>query len=317
MKQKTKFDFSAAYDEMFMDDAGRAENKLKKIYEIPLSEIDDFPDHPYLVKDDEDMDALKESIRERGVITPLLIRQKDDDSGRYEIISGHRRKHACELLGIETVKCDVLECTRDEAIILMVDSNAQRSFISPCEKGRAYKMKYEAMARQGARTDLDSTSRPVGAKLRDNRSDEQLAEGSEDSARQIQRLMRLTELTPELQEVVDEGRMKLRPAVELSYVDEETQRNVMDRILETDATPSHDQAIRIRRAYEEGYATYECIRDIMDEDKPNQRPKYNFKYERLSPLIPTDYTPQMAEDYVVKALEYYKKYLQKQRENSR
>lgn len=316
MKQKTKFDFSAAYDEMFMDDAGRAENKLKKIYEIPLSEIDDFPDHPYLVKDDEDMDALKESIRERGVITPLLIRQKDDGSGRYEIISGHRRKHACELLGIETVKCDVLECSRDEAIILMVDSNAQRSFISPCEKGRAYKMKLEAIKRLPGRPSKDNCG-PVDHNFDGQKSRDILADESEDSARQIQRLIRLTELTPELQEVVDEGRMKLRPAVELSYVDEETQRNVMDRILETDATPSHDQAIRIRRAYEEGYATYECIRDIMDEDKPNQRPKYNFKYERLSPLIPTDYTPQMAEDYVVKALEYYKKYLQKQRENSR
>lgn len=316
MKQKTKFDFSAAYDEMFMDDAGRAENKLKKIYEIPLSEIDDFPDHPYLVKDDEDMDALKESIRERGVITPLLIRQKDDDSGRYEIISGHRRKHACELLGIETVKCDVLECTRDEAIILMVDSNAQRSFISPCEKGRAYKMKLEAIKRLPGRPSKENGS-PVDNNLKGTKSASLLADENGDGQAQIYRLIRLTELTSELQEVVDDGRMKLRPAVELSYVDEETQRNVMDRILETDATPSHDQAIRIRRAYEEGYATYECIRDIMDEDKPNQRPKYNFKYERLSPLIPTDYTPQMAEDYVVKALEYYKKYLQKQRENSR
>ncbi|MCQ2354255.1 MAG: ParB/RepB/Spo0J family partition protein [Clostridia bacterium] len=301
---------------MFMDDAGRAENKLKKIYEIPLSEIDDFPDHPYLVKDDEDMDALKESIRERGVITPLLIRQKDDDSGRYEIISGHRRKHACELLGIETVKCDVLECTRDEAIILMVDSNAQRSFISPCEKGRAYKMKLEAIKRLPGRPSKENGS-PVDNNLKGTKSASLLADENGDGQAQIYRLIRLTELTSELQEVVDDGRMKLRPAVELSYVDEETQRNVMDRILETDATPSHDQAIRIRRAYEEGYATYECIRDIMDEDKPNQRPKYNFKYERLSPLIPTDYTPQMAEDYVVKALEYYKKYLQKQRENSR
>ena len=297
-------------DDLFSTEETRQEAKLKKIYEIPLSEIDDFPDHPYRVCDDEDMQNLMESIKERGVITPVMVHQKDD--GRYEMISGHRRKYACEKLGLETLRCEVVEVSRDEAIILMVDSNAQRSTIAPCDKGRAYKMKLEAMNRQGMRTDL--TSGPVGQKL-DSR--EELAGESEDSARQIQRYVRLTYLTTELQEYVDTGQMKMRPAVELSYCSEETQRNVVDRILETEVFPSHDQTIRIRKADEQGYATYECIQDIMEEDKPNQRIKYKFSFERLNPLIPKDYSPSMAEDFVVKALEHYVQFLRRQREQAR
>ena len=298
-----------ALDELFMNDKERAENKLPKIFDIPLSEIDDFPDHPYRVLDDEDMQNLMESIKDRGVITPAMVRKKDD--GRYEMISGHRRKHASERLGLETLRCEVVEVSRDEAIILMVDSNAQRSVILPCDKGRAYKMKLEAIKRQGQRTDL--TSRPVGEKL----SVAELAEDAEDSERQIHRYIRLTYLVDELQDFVDKGQMKMRPAVELSYLDEETQRDIVDRIDETEAFPSHDQAIRIRKAYEAGEIDYDKVRDIMAEEKPNQKPKFKFSFDRLKPYIPKDYSDSKAEDYVIKALEFYQKYLKKQREQTR
>ena len=295
-----------------MNDKERAENKLPKIFDIPLSEIDDFPGHPYRVLDDEDMQNLMESIKDRGVITPAMVRKKDD--GRYEMISGHRRKHASERLGLETLRCEVVEVSRDEAIILMVDSNAQRSVILPCDKGRAYKMKLEAIKRQGQRTDLTST--PVGPKLGE-RSYDELAEQVGDSHTQIQRYIRLTYLVDELQDFVDKGRMKMRPAVELSYLDEETQRDIVDRIDETEAFPSHDQAIRIRKAYEAGEIDYDKVRDIMAEEKPNQKPKFKFSFDRLKPYIPKDYSDSKAEDYVIKALEFYQKYLKKQREQAR
>ena len=300
-----------ALDELFMNDKERAENKLPKIFDIPLSEIDDFPDLPYRVLDDEDMQNLMESIKDRGVITPAMVRKKDD--GRYEMISGHRRKHASERLGLETLRCEVVEVSRDETIILMVDSNAQRSVILPCDKGRAYKMKLEAIKRQGQRTDL--TSDPVGPKL--ERSNTELAEESGDSTTQIKRYIRLTYLVDELQDFVDKGQMKMRPAVELSYLDEETQRDIVDRIDETEAFPSHDQAIRIRRAYENGEIDYDKVRDIMAEEKPNQKPKFTFSFDRLKPYIPKDYSDSKAEDYVIKALEFYQKYLKKQREQAR
>ena len=300
-----------ALDELFMNDKERAENKLPKIFDIPLSEIDDFPGHPYRVLDDEDMQNLMESIKDRGVITPAMVRKKDD--GRYEMISGHRRKHASERLGLETLRCEVVEVSRDEAIILMVDSNAQRSIILPCDKGRAYKMKLEAIKRQGQRTDL--TSDPVGPKL--ERSNTELAEESGDSTTQIKRYIRLTYLVDELQDFVDKGQMKMRPAVELSYLDEETQRDIVDRIDETEAFPSHDQAIRIRKAYEAGEIDYDKVRDIMAEEKPNQKPKFTFSFDRLKPYIPKDYSDSKAEDYVIKALEFYQKYLKKQREQAR
>lgn len=303
-----------ALDELFMNDKERAENKLPKIFDIPLSEIDDFPGHPYRVLDDEDMQNLMESIKDRGVITPAMVRKKDD--GRYEMISGHRRKHASERLGLETLRCEVVEVSRDEAIILMVDSNSQRSEIAPTDKGKAYKMKLEAIKRQqGERTDL--TSVPSGQKLNGKTSREILAEHSEDSNTQIQRYIRLTNLVPELQDFVDKGQMKMRPAVELSYLDEETQRDIVDRIDETEAFPSHDQAIRIRKAYEAGEIDYDKVRDIMAEEKPNQKPKFKFSFDRLKPYIPKDYSDSKAEDYVIKALEFYQKYLKKQREQAR
>lgn len=301
-----------ALDELFMNDKERAENKLPKIFDIPLSEIDDFPDHPYCVLDDEDMQNLMESIKDRGVITPAMVRKKDD--GRYEMISGHRRKHASERLGLETLRCEVVEVSRDEAIILMVDSNAQRSVILPCDKGRAFKMKLEALKRQGQRTDLTST--PAACKLKGEMADI-VGKQAGESGDQVRRFIRLTYLIKELQDFVDKGQMKMRPAVELSYLDEETQRDVVDRIDETEAFPSHDQAIRIRRAYENGEIDYDKVKDIMDEEKPNQKPKFTFSFDRLKPYIPKDYSDSKAEDYVIKALEFYQKYLKKQREQAR
>ena len=283
MSHAKKIDLGmTGYDELFMTEEERAENRLPKIYDIPLSEIDDFPDHPYRVLDDEDMEDLMESIKDRGIITPALVRRKDN--GRYEIISGHRRKRACERLGIPALRCEVKDVNRDEAIILMVDSNSQRSEIAPTDKGKAYKMKMEALKRQGERTDL--TSRPLVDKLGSKRSGEIIGE-------------------------------KMRPAVELSYLDEEVQRDIVDRIDETEAFPSHDQAIRIRKAYEAGAIDYDKVTDIMAEEKPNQKPKFKFSFERLRPLIPQGYADKQAEDYIVKALEYYKRYLQKQRDQAR
>ena len=296
-------------DSLFTTQQERDEAKLKRIYDIPISEIDDFPNHPYRVTDDEDMDRLVESIKERGIITPATVRQKED--GRYELISGHRRKRACEKAGIETLPCDVVEMSKDEAIVLMVESNYQRTNILPSEKAFAYKMRLDAMNRQGKRTDL--TSCPVGEKL----SVEEISEDSGDSARQIHRYIRLTNLIPELLEYVDDGIMKMRPAVELSYIDEEGQRDVVDRIEETEVFPSHAQAIRMRKLFEEGNLNYDKVTEIMEEAKPNQVPKYRFSFEKLRPYIPNSYTDSKAEEYVIKALDYYNRYLQRQREQSR
>ena len=296
-------------DSLFTTQQERDEAKLKRIYDIPISEIDDFPNHPYRVTDDEDMDRLVESIKERGIITPATVRQKED--GRYELISGHRRKRACEKAGIENLPCDVVEMSKDEAIVLMVESNYQRTNILPSEKAFAYKMRLDAMKRQGKRD--NSTSVPLGQKL----SREALSDESGDSQTQIQRYIRLTNLIPELLEYVDDGIMKMRPAVELSYIDEEGQRDVVDRIEETEVFPSHAQAIRMRKLFEEGNLNYDKVTEIMEEAKPNQVPKYKFSFEKLRPYIPDSYTDSKAEEYVIKALDYYNRYLQRQREQSR
>ena len=296
-------------DSLFTTQQERDEANLKKIYDIPLSEIDDFPEHPYQVNDDEDMDRLVESIKERGIITPATVRKKDD--GRYELISGHRRKRACELAGLESLRCDIVDLTRDEAIVLMVESNYQRSNILPSEKAFAYKMRIEAMSRQGKRTDL--TSRPLGEKL----SVEEISDDSGDSARQIHRYIRLTNLVPELLEYVDNGQMKMRPAVELSYLDEESQRDIVDRIEETEVFPSHAQTIRMRKLFEKGELNYDKVTEIMEEAKPNQVSKRKFSYENLRQYIPDSYTDTKAEELVIKALDHYLRHLQKQREQSR
>ena len=297
-------------DSLFTTQQERDEANLKKIYDIPICEIDDFPEHPYQVNDDEDMDRLVESIKERGIITPATVRKKDD--GRYELISGHRRKRACELAGLETLRCDVVDLTRDEAIVLMVESNYQRSNILPSEKAFAYKMRLDAMNRQGKRSDL--TSDPVGTKLRSN---QEFAIESGDSTSQIHRYIRLTKLVPELLEYVDNGQMKMRPAVELSYLDEESQKDVVDRIEETEVFPSHAQTIRMRKLFEKGELNYDKVTEIMEEAKPNQVSKRKFSYENLRQYIPDSYTDTKAEELVIKALDHYLRHLQKQREQSR
>lgn len=301
-------------DDLFSTEESRQEEKLKKIYDLPISEIDDFPEHPYRVLDDEDMTNLMDSIKVRGLITPAMVRKKEE--GRYEMISGHRRKHACERLGLETMRCEIVEVSRDEAIVLMVDSNSQRSEISPCDKGRAYKMKLEALKRIPGRPSKENSD-PEGPNLIGTRSNTELSDEVGDSETQIKRYIRLTELVPELQEFVDNGQMKMRPAVELSYLDEEAQRDVVDRILETEAFPSHDQAIRIRKAFEEGQIDYEKVQDIMAEEKPNQKPKFKFSFDKSSPLFPQNLSEKNAVEYVIKALEHYQKFLQRQREQSR
>lgn len=306
-----KSDFTlTSLDDLFKSQEVRDEEKLSKIRDIPLSQIDDFPDHPFKVKDDEDMMQLIESIKERGIITPATVRLKDD--GRYELISGHRRKRACELAGFETLRCEVVDLTKDEATILMVESNYQRSQILPSEKAFAYKMRLDAMKRQGFRSDLTST--PVGQKY----SVEKIADTSNDSKTQIQRYIRLTNLVPELLEFVDEGRIKMRPAVELSYLDEDCQRDIVDEIDMNEVTPSHDQAIRMRKFFDEGKLTTEVIQAIMSEEKPNQREKLVFHGDRVRKLIPKSIPLSETEDYVCKALEHYNKFLQRNRDrNSR
>ena len=261
MKSVQKIDLGlTGYDELFMNDAERKENKLPRIYDIPLSEIDDFPDHPFKVKLDEDMDQLVQSIKERGIITPVTLRPKED--GRYEIVSGHRRKKACELAGFDTVKAEVREMTRDEAIILMVESNLQRSVILPSEKAFSYKMRLEAMNRQGQRSDLTST--PVVSK---SRSNEELGSEHGESREQVRRYIRLTELIPELLDLVDEGRIAFRPAVELSYLQKEEQSALLEQIAYADATPSLAQAIKLKRFSQDGKLNNEVIESIMSEEK--------------------------------------------------
>lgn len=281
--------------------------KLAKIRDIPIELIDDFPNHPFQVRDDEDMIQLVESIKEQGVITPATVRSKED--GRYELVSGHRRKRACELAGMNMLRCEVVELTRDEATILMVESNFQRSQILPSEKAFAYKMRLEAMNRQGKRSDLTST--PVESKLRSN---EILGNEIGESREQIRRYVRLTNLVPELLEFVDEGRIKMRPAVEMSYLNEDCQRDIVDEIDMNDATPSHAQAIRMRKFFDEGKLTTEVIQAIMTEEKPNQKEKIVLRGDRVRQLIPNSIPLSKTEEYVCKALEHYAAYQRKRSE---
>ena len=278
-----KSDFTLpTLDDLFSTQEMRDDAKLAKIRDIPLELIDDFPDHPFKVRDDEDMMQLVESVKERGVITPATVRQKED--GRYELVSGHRRKRACELAGFETLRCEVVDLTRDEATILMVESNFQRSQILPSEKAFAYKMRLEAMKRRGQRTDL--TSSPVATKLSQGRSDVELAEQVGESKDQIRRYIRLTNLVPELLDLVDEGRMKMRPAVEISFLDEDCQRDLVDEIDLNDCTPSHDQTIRMRKMFKEKKLTPEAIQAIMSEQKPNQRERIVLSGDKVRQYIP-------------------------------
>lgn len=312
MKNVPKIDLGlTGYDELFMNDTERMETKLPHIYDIPLELIDDFPDHPFKVRDDEDMMQLMESVKERGIITPVTLRPKED--GRYEIVSGHRRKKACELAGFETVKAEVREMTRDEAIILMVESNFQRSQILPSEKAFAYKMRLEAMKRQAGRPSKEN-SVPVAQNYEGKTSRELLGEQVGESQDQVRRYIRLTNLVPELLDLVDEGKIKMRPAVELSYLDEDSQRAVVDEIDLNQCTPSHAQTIRMRQFFTDGKLTPEVVSAIMGEEKPNQREKIVLRGDKVRSLIPKNIPVSQTEDYVVKALEHYSRFLRQRAE---
>ncbi len=296
-----------------MNDKERQENRLPKIFNIPLTEIEDFPDHPFQVRMDEDMDQLVESVKSRGIITPITLRKKDD--GRYEIVSGHRRKKACELAGLETVPAEIKELTRDEAIILMVESNLQRSVILPSEKAFAYKMRLDAMKRLPGRPSKDNSD-PVGPNFGE-RSNQQLADESPDSKTQIQRYIRLTNLEPELLQMVDEGKIAMRPAVELSYLNDIEQQDLVPAMELADATPSHAQAIKMRKFSQEGKLTPEVIESIMCEEKPNQKEKISIPYASVKRFIPSSVPPDKTGDFILKALEYYHRHLERQRNDAR
>ncbi len=310
--RETKIELTA-YDDLFQTDESREEAKLSKIRDIPISGIDEFPDHPFKVLMDEDMEQLVESIKRNGVMTPATVRLKED--GRYELISGHRRKKACELAGLETLKCEVKELTRDEAIIVMVESNLQRSVILPSEKAFAYKMRLEAMNRQGQRTDL--TSSPLDNKLKGTTSAQQVSKNSGDSQPQIYRFIRLTELVPEILQMVDERQIAFRPAVEISYLTEEQQYTLLEAMGYNDATPSLAQAIKMKKYNQDGKLTSEVIQSIMEEEKPNQKGKPAFCDERITKLIPKTVPRGQETDFVVKALEFYNRHLQRNKAHER
>ena len=299
-----------AFDDLFETDESRADMKRERLMDIPVSNIRDFPDHPYHVKDDENMAELVESILTRGLLQPVLVRPLDD--GTYEMVSGHRRKRAFEIAKIDTIRARVSELTRDEAILSMVDSNLQREEILPSEKAFAYKMRLDAMKRQGLRSDL--TYRPLVDKLNSKRAGELLGEAVGESERQVQRYIRLTYLIPELLEIVDEKKIAMRPAVEISYLPEEMQYWLLDAIECQDATPSHAQTIKMRKYLDQGKLTREVIDSIMDEEKPNQREKPAFRDERITKLIPPSLSNEKQCEYVIKALQFYNRHKQRGQE---
>ena len=308
-KRENAFDLPKL-DEYFTTQEQRDDAKLKKIYEIPLEEIDEFPDHPFKVLDDEDMMNLAESVREQGIITPATLRKKED--GRYEILSGHRRKRACELAGLDTLRSEVVEMDRDAAVIFMVDSNLQRTTILPSEKAFSYKMRLEAMKHQGKRLDL--TSSPLATKLRGMRSHEQLAEIVGEGKDNIHRYIRLTELIPDLLEKVDRGEIALRPAVDISYFPEDIQRSLLDTIEMEQCTTSYAQTRRMRTLLAEGKLKDEAIYAIMQEEKPNQKEKFTISASKIEKVLPQNVKASQREDFILKAIDYYAKHLQRKKE---
>ena len=311
--RETKIELTA-YDDLFQTDESREEAKLSKIRDIPISEIDEFPDHPFKVLMDEDMEQLVESIKRNGVMTPATVRLKED--GRYELISGHRRKKACELAELETLKCEVKELTRDEAIIVMVESNLQRSVILPSEKAFAYKMRLEAMNRQAGRPSKDNLT-PMVSDLDTTRTNEKLGKEVGESREQIRRYIRLTELVPEILQMVDERQIAFRPAVEISYLTEKQQYTLLEAMEYNDATPSLAQAIKMKKYNQDGKLTSEVIQSIMEEEKPNQKEKPAFRDERITKLIPKTVPRGQETDFVVKALEFYNRHLQRNKAHER
>lgn len=303
-----------AYDDLFQTDESREEAKLSKIRDIPIAEIDEFPDHPFKVLMDEDMEQLVDSIKRNGIMTPATVRVKED--GRYELISGHRRKKACELAGLNTLKCEVKELTRDEAIIIMVESNLQRSTILPSEKAFAYKMRLEAMKRQAGRPPKENAS-PMATNFSKGRSDEELGELVGESKDQIRRFIRLTELVPEILQMVDDRQIAFRPAVEISYLSEKQQYTLLEAMQYNDATPSLAQAIKMKKFMQDGKLTDEVIQSVMEEEKPNQKEKPAFRDERITKLIPKNVPRGQETDFVVKALEFYNRHLQRSKAHER
>lgn len=308
-KRENAFDLPKL-DEYFTTQEQRDDAKLKKINEIPLEEIDEFPDHPFKVLDDEDMMNLAESVREQGIITPATLRKKED--GRYEILSGHRRKRACELAGLDTLRSEVVEMDRDAAVIFMVDSNLQRTTILPSEKAFSYKMRLEAMKRQGKRRDL--TSVPVAQKLKGTVSRAILGQEVGESQDNVRRYIRLTELIPELLEKVDRGEIALRPAVDISYLPEDIQRSLLDTIDMEQCTPSYAQTRRMRTLLAEGKLTDEAIYAIMQEEKPNQKEKFTISASKIEKVLPQSVKASQREDFILKAIDYYAKHLQRKKE---
>lgn len=301
------------FDDLFETDESRADLQKERLSDIPIKDIHDFPDHPYQVKDDEAMMELVESIKAYGLLHPVVVRPLAD--GCFEMVSGHRRKRACELAGIDTIPARIMELTRNEAILMMVDSNLQRDEILPSEKAKAYKMRLEAMKRVAGRPSKNSA--PVEQNFRNRTSREILAEDVGESHAQVQRYIRLTELIPELLDMVDEKKIALRPAVEISYLPKETQAWLHEAMEYADATPSHAQTIKMRKFQEEGKLTQEVVESIMEEEKPNQRIKPAFKDERITKLIPRSIPMERQTDYVVKALEFYARHLERKRSMER
>lgn len=301
-------------DDLFSTEESRAEEKLQKVQDLPLSEIDTFPDHPFQVKEDEAMLEMVDSIKRFGVLTPAVARQKED--GRYELISGHRRKRACELAGLETLPTVVRQMSRDEAIIFMVDSNLQREKILPSEKAFSLKMRAEAMKRQAGRPSKDNSS-PMGIDYQGKQSLDVLGETVGESRNQIHRYVRLTELIPEILQMVDDGNIAFRPAVEISYLQKEEQHSLLETMLEEDCTPSLAQSMKMKQFSQSGKLNDEVILSILSEEKPNQKEKFTFKAERLRQYIPKNLPPQQTEDYVIKALEHYQRFRERQKAQER
>lgn len=311
MSKERNTDFTLnSLDDLFTSQNERDNGYLPNIQDIPLELLDDFPNHPFRVRDDEDMLKFIESVSERGVLVPAIVRPKAD--GRYELISGHRRKRASECAEKKTLRCMVSDLDDDAATIIMVDSNIQRTDILPSEKAFAYKMKLDAMKHQGQRTDL--TSNPQGRKLVNKETAQIVGEENGDSQTQVRRYVRLTYLVPELLEMVDEGRIKMRPAVEISYLDEDNQRDLVDAIDTEDCTPSHAQTIKMRKFFDEGKLSSDVITSIMQEEKPNQKEKIIIPNKTVEKYIPKSIPAEKRQDYVCKALEHYGKYLQRMRD---
>ena len=313
MAKSNASEMLTSLDSLFTTQEQRDEAKRDSVQDIPISQISDFPEHPFKVKQDEAMLEMAESVRQYGVLVPGLVRQLDD--GSYQMVSGHRRKMASELAGRDTIPCIVRDLTDDEAVIIMVDSNLQRERVLPSEKAFAYKMKLDAMRRQAGRPSKENGV-PLGHHFQQGKSREILADNSPDSNTQIQRYIRLTNLIPEILDMVDDGRIAFRPAVELSYLTEQEQSALYDTMGREDCTPSLAQAIKMKEFSKNGKLGPDVIESIMSEEKPNQKEKFTFKAERLRQYIPSNIPYEKTEDYVLKALEYYHRYQERQKERS-